>query len=361
MSNRRHIAFVCSRLDLPGGIERAICNTANALADMGYPVSLVIADKSDESFYSIHPSINKVLIPLEFGITREGNVISRKVNMMRDVNTLMRVVRRVSPGILITTEYPFSIAAISASIHTKIPVYSWEHHHYHEIKRNFFWNQLFRYAYPKLTGIIALNADEKKQFEKVSNNISVIPNYACDTKQISECENQNILTVARLTHVKGIDYLLKAADKIFKSHPDCNWDIVGNGELKKELETSKYFGEQLKVHQPVSSEISSFYKNASVYVMTSRHECFPMTLIEAMSHGLPCVAFDCETGPRHIINHEKNGMLANNKDVDSLVKSINAVLDNKEKRKLMGENAIQSMERFSRDKIMANWEQLLSQ
>ncbi|MBL0131796.1 MAG: glycosyltransferase [Chitinophagaceae bacterium] len=31
-------------------------------------------------------------------------------------------------------------------------------------------------------------------------------------------------------------------------------------------------------------------------MMTSRNECFPMTLLEAMSVGLPCISVDCETG-----------------------------------------------------------------
>ncbi|MBK8142711.1 MAG: hypothetical protein IPK57_18195 [Chitinophagaceae bacterium] len=78
MATSNHIVILCSRLDLPGGIERAVVNTANLFSEKGHSVSLVILDETRNSFYPVHPSVEIIHQSLSFGITPEGNVISGK-------------------------------------------------------------------------------------------------------------------------------------------------------------------------------------------------------------------------------------------------------------------------------------------
>lgn len=349
---------MCSRLDLPGGIERAVVNTANLFAAKGHNVTLLVLDEASQSFYPIRPEVKVEQHPLSFGITREGNVITRKIRLLSDVLSLRRLMRRLQPGLLIATEYPFSVTAILSGARRFCKVVSWEHHHYHELKRSAFWNSLFKMAYPKLHAVVCLNSDEQKLFEQVNSNPVVIPNFI-DANPPGRHDTKTILTIARLTPVKGIDYLLKVAKEILTLNPGWTWKLIGDGELKeKVLQFIEQEGltDKLILQLPVNHDVLSEYQHAAIYVMTSLNECFPMVLLEAQSVGLPCVAFDCETGPRHIINQE-NGALAENGNTDKLHFYIRSMILNDSIRKKLGEGALANSQRYSPENVYTMWQE----
>ena len=61
---------------------------------------------------------------------------------------------------------------------------------------------------------------------------------------------------------------------------------------------------------------------ASIFVLSSRFEGFPLILLEAMSKGMGVVSFDCPTGPSDIIDDHHNGILVPAEDVDALARGI---------------------------------------
>ena len=80
-----------------------------------------------------------------------------------------------------------------------------------------------------------------------------------------------------------------------------------------------------------------------------------MVLLEAMSNGLPCIAFDCDTGPRHIIRHNEDGILVEKENPGKLAEAIGSLISNEEKRKKMGANAIANVQRFYPETIYQLW------
>lgn len=355
-----HIAVICSRLDLPGGTEHAIVRTANLWRSMQHPVTLVILDESREIYFPVDPSVQIIHAPLHFGITNSGNKISRKLSLWRHIRKLKKLLNNIDPDVVISTEYHFAIAQVMASGNAAHPLLSWEHHHFHELKKNRFWEFLFRKYYPRLNRVVCLNSSEAALFEKAGAATIVIPNFISIQKNATPGQRL-ILTVARLSEVKGIDRLLQVATIVLKNHPDWQWLLIGDGPMQDIVEETilkEQLQNKLILRPPQGPDLTATYKTAAFYVMTSRNECFPMVLLEAMSHGLPCVAFDCETGPRHIIENSVNGLLVEEGDVNAMATAVSGLMTDADLRNKMGAAATDRMKTFAPTAVYEKWEAL---
>ena len=355
-----HIAILCSRLDLPGGIERAVVNTVNLFAKKNNSVTLIILDETANSFYKIHPSIKIIHQKLSFGITPEGNILSRKIKLLSDVLQLRKIIKKIKPDILISSEYPFSVAAVLSRSSKKLKVYSWEHHHHNWLQKNKFWTFLCQQAYPKLHGIICLNRAEADYYKSITKTY-IIPNFLSTENQVvARCKNKIILSVGWLIPRKGIDLMLQTAKEILKKNPGWQWKLIGRGKLQSTVEnfiTNENLESQFILQVPENESISHEYANASIFVLSSRYEAFPMVLLEAMQSGLPCVSFDCPSGPSDIITQDADGLLVEKENTDQLMEAIQQLIDNDAKRIRMGENASQNIQRFSAEAVYKIWEE----
>src|SRR3989337_2116886 len=106
---------------------------------------------------------------------------------------------------------------------------------------------------------------------------------------------QRIVAVGRLEHQKGFDLLLHAFARIAPEWPEASLTIFGEGPLRGMLEEQvkqqNIFGRAF--FPGVSKTPGSWIQCANIFVLSSRFEGFPNVLVEAMTAGLPVVAFDC--------------------------------------------------------------------
>ena len=119
-------------------------------------------------------------------------------------------------------------------------------------------------------------------------------------------------------------------------------------------------GKTLKLNGSVSS-IREKYQESSIFVLSSRFEGLPLVLMEAMSTGLPPVSFACPCGPRDIIHDGEDGILCKNGDIKSLAAGICRLIEDEPLRKKMGRKAAQSIQRFTIDRIMQQWDELFQE
>ena len=113
-------------------------------------------------------------------------------------------------------------------------------------------------------------------------------------------------------------------------------------------------------HQPTTS-IDEEYLKSSMLLMTSRFEPFGLVLPEAMSCGLPVVAFNCPYGPADIISDGEDGFLIKKRDINDYVEKVCLLIENKDMRVKMGKAGILSSQRYKASNIMPLWIQLFSQ
>jgi glycosyltransferase involved in cell wall biosynthesis len=86
-----------------------------------------------------------------------------------------------------------------------------------------------------------------------------------------------------------------------------------------------------------------------------------MVLLEAMSFSLPCVSFDCPSGPADIIIQNKTGLLGDNGNISQLVQAISTLIENENLRNEMGTNAFDVVDQYNPDLIFKRWENLFNQ
>lgn len=201
-----------------------------------------------------------------------------------------------------------------------------------------------------------LEEDYKKFLENTNKHTKVIlvPNmlYSIPVDS-SNLASKNIVTVSRLDYGKRVDEIIKAFSKI----EDKTWTlyIIGDG---KEMENLVRLIKELKLEERVflegyktKEEIEKYMLNSSLFLMASVTEGLPMVLLEAMSYGVPCIAYETASGVNDIISDNINGYVVKNRNEKVYIEKINTIIRNDELRKKMGINAKETSKKFSRENV----------
>lgn len=143
---------------------------------------------------------------------------------------------------------------------------------------------------------------------------------------------------------------------------DWKLQIVGSGSLEQKLhEKEKTLGLNRVQWLQFTEHIEEIYKNASIYVMTSRLEGFALVLLEAKAFGLPIVSFDIKNGSNEIVQNGVDGYIVSPFDVNMLTDKLKMLMKNDIMREQFTKHSQSNMDQFSKKKIVGNWIQLLEE
>jgi glycosyltransferase involved in cell wall biosynthesis len=172
-----------------------------------------------------------------------------------------------------------------------------------------------------------------------------------------------VLGAGRLVESKNFALLIDVFGRVAARHPDWDLVILGKGPLHEALRSQvAAAGLDARVFLPgLVGNLGDWYARSDLYVMTSRFEGFPNTLVEALAHGVPVVSFDCDTGPRDIIRHGTDGLLIPMNDAQALHDGLDSVIGDEALRHKLARRAGEARERFSVERVAGMWEALFIQ
>lgn len=354
-----------------GGAERVTTNLANHWAEKGWTVAIATIAGPEQDFYRLHPSIERHALALD---KHSRSSMAAVRNNIRRIRALRCLLQREKPDLAIGMMSTTNILLAMAALGTGIPVVGSERIHPPMWPLGKVWESLRRNSYPYLSAVVA-QTEESAHWLRVKTRaprVTVIPNPVmyplsqCEPRVSPECQEfksrpNTLLAVGRLVPQKGFDRLLAAFAQLAPLFPDWNLTIVGEGTCRRELEDHvATLGLVDRVRLPGAvGNIGDWYQAADLYVMTSRFEGFPNTLLEALACGIAAVSVDCETGPREILRHDVDGLLVPQNDADGLVSALGQLMGDEALRRRFASRATEARERFAVDEIAKRWGNLL--
>lgn len=321
-----------------GGAERVMVTLANAFADRGYAVDLVLALAEGSYLQSVDPKVCvvdlnagrvlKALLPLVRYIRRKKpmamlsamthtNVIAILARMLARVRTRLVISERTT----ISMEARLARGFAERSIYLIVPI-------------------LYRYA-DCITAVSRECATDLRNFSRLQDSAVEFIYNPFDLAYIRSRSQERvqhpwfesgqppvIMAIGRLNQAKDYPTLIRAFARL-SAKRSVRLMILGEGELRNMLEAMVaecgLSADDVQLPGFVSNPFA-YLARSNLFVLSSHYEGLPGALIEAMACGTPVVSTDCPSGPREILESGRWGMLVPVGDVDALVAAIDIAL-----------------------------------
>ena len=374
--DRKKITFLLLHLGY-GGIETATINTANALSSQ-YHVELI-------SFYHLKDDQAR---NLDSGVTvhylyeggpnrdefmaavRRKNVLAIGREGIKAVDILLKKKRLIRKSIeqtdafaVVSTRYDFSVLLSKYGREHTLKI-AQEHHHHNNNKK---YIRILSTRYQRIDYLLALTEGLGADYRKFLKNnhhtqVAVIPNMIDRIPQESSPLTQkNIICVGRLHEGKKVDELVEIFSGI--KNKKSKFYIIGSGDeednIRRKVEKLDLEDRVIMPGYLPKNDQQAYLLDSAVCVMASVSEGLPMSLIEAMGYGIPCIAYETDNGVGDIIDDGRNGFIIKNRDRHAYIRAVDQLLDDDALRQRLGKNAKETACRFDKKHILERWYHIL--
>jgi glycosyltransferase involved in cell wall biosynthesis len=365
-----------------GGTIRTVLNLAAYLARERDVEIISAVRMSEEPFFELPAGVRLTVLDDR---TAPRGLMARRLSRFRsrfvpeDEKTyatftlytdlrLIRYLRSLRSGVVIATRPAFTlITALFAppevitvgQEHVTLESHSPEMH------------KVIKRRYGKLDAFVTLTQADLKQYTRLlkanpPGRLLRIPNAVPPLAgDVSALDRKVAVSMGRIVHAKGFDRLVKAWQQVAEAHPDWELRIYGGGTQEREERLRERIHEAGLSDKIIlmgrTPDVGTALSQASMYIVSSRYEGFGMTILEAMSKGVPVVSFDCPHGPREIITDEHDGLLVRSKRAAALGTAICRLIEDEELRRKLGETALSTSSVYELDVVGLQWDALLAE
>ena len=365
------ILYVTDALAIWGGLERVLVEKANYLATHnGNEVFMLTISQGEHPFpFPLDNMVTHEDLNIPFYTQYQYSGIRRLLSLRRLHRDCRKGIRQqlnyINPDVILCPRIEFVKDICKVKGYTPLVFES----------HSSFWTSRFERAgllrrlhtwwmnqsAKQAQAVVTLTEGDAAAWRKVNNHVFVIPDVVhLNEKDVySNVDAKSAVFVGRLSRQKNIGCLLSIWQLVRQRHPDWQLHVYGEkGDIEEPLWQQLHEeGNGITVHSP-TTEILNVYQQHAMLLLTSRYEPFGMVLPEAMSCGLPVIAFDCPYGPADIITDDMDGFLVKDWDIMSFADKVCLLMENQDLRQQMGQAAIRSSQRYRSDRIMSVWQEL---
>lgn len=211
-----------------------------------------------------------------------------------------------------------------------------------------------------------------------SRHVRIVPNAVrnplpsvpptVDPTDVRESARPMLLAAGTKPWQKGFDLLIDAFAQVADDFPKWDLAIVGLAPHRSDrglrTEDIKARASALELDERVVfpgvvGNMADWYDAAEIFVLSSRHEGFPNVLGEALAAGLPCVAFDCPTGPADLLDDGRDGILVKDMTSEALAEALAQTMSDEQLREHLRERAAIATSRYTPERVLAKWCEVL--
>lgn len=358
------LLYIVPKIKSAGGVARVLSIKANYFVEhFNYEVHILSQnEENDLPFYEFNSEI------IFHNMILRGNAFQFLKSYKNQINC---AIQEIKPDVILVADNGLKAYIFPFLIKTKSPIVFESHGskfiEENPLKSDFLAKFISKIKYrfkdfgiKKYNKVVALSKANLKEWN-VENGIIISNPSWVQTEIYSDLKHKKVIAIARNSYEKGLDKLLHIWKEVTKKHPDWilnvytdDFDCLNSKVCDLGIASTVFVCGFVK-------NIEDKYLESSIYAMTSRSEGFPMVLLEAMSFGLPCIAFDCPTGPRSLIKNEENGFLIPNHDFEKYVAKLSILIECEDIRIKLGKNAKQVSDNYSVEKIMGKWKNFLEE
>lgn len=377
------LAFLCNNMKSTNGVERVLSQRLSLLADCGeYDVYLITYNQYGAPFsFPISDKVHYIDLATRYIERCSYHGLYQYFDRFFSGRSFKRLfhhcVETIEPDVVTCVDMHLADleAVLSLNYNVKKIVechcgLSAYFEDFDKIENRFkrFWERALKLklirTIRKFDKIVVMTEEEGKKWD-LGDRVFYIPNMLVSyPEKLSDHTTtyHRIISVGRYAYQKGYDLLLDAWKLINNKYPDWSLNIYGShdgdvgdyDQLKHAINDNQM--QNVYLH-PASNDVYSEYAESDFYVMSSRYESFGLVLIEAMSCCLPIVSFDCNFGPRSILDDGETGILVPPYDVKKMADSISFMIEHTDERIRMGKNARKAVSKYRSETIISSWRQ----
>jgi glycosyltransferase involved in cell wall biosynthesis len=341
-----------------GGVQRVITTVAALLARSRCRVCIITLADDTEDFFELDPAVRRIII---HGPPISGGLWPRLLADGRRILSIRRAIRDSGSPVVMTTKPTMHLLVIFACLGLPVRVVIREPG---PSSLPLDPQNLLRRRIYGCAAVVAANS--RRAIRNLRpyihpSKLVYLPNPLLMERQPQGGDSpaRALLTVGRLHEQKGHDVLLRAFALVHREHPDWRLRLAGDGPLAGEL---RALAERLGIRAHVewlgaTRDTRACYAAADIFVLASRYEGTPNTLLEAMAAGRAVVVSDA--GGSELVTHGENGLVTPVEDHAALAGALLTLIRDAGLRTRLGAAAARAVEPFRPEQALPVWKQIL--